>query len=132
RRLKAIDRTRDIPVILAMREMQQQLQAHNLRLQQEVSERQRAEAALHETTLDAINRPELNDLLEALITRAGQLLGTAHGYISLVTPDEKEIECKVCVGLPSIPIGERLKAGEGLAGKVWQTGQPLVVDDYDD
>jgi signal transduction histidine kinase/CheY-like chemotaxis protein/HPt (histidine-containing phosphotransfer) domain-containing protein len=28
-------------------------------------------------------------------------------------------------------IGLRFRSGEGLSGKIWQTGQPLVVDDYD-
>ncbi len=104
-------------------------------------ERQRAQAAiqqqneylaaLHDTSLGLISRLDLNELLSALITRAGQLLGTAHGYIYLVTPDGSEIERKVGVGVFSESIGLRLKPGEGLAGAVWQSGQPLIIDDYD-
>ena len=41
------------------------------------------------------------------------------------------MECKVGVGALSQSVGSRRKPGEGLAGKIWQTGQPLVVDDYD-
>ena len=112
----------------------------NTALQNEIAERRRTEeilreqkeylAALHETILGVMNRLELNDLLEALLTRAGQLLGTSNGYIYLIAPGGEELERKVGVGLFRKRIGERLKAGEGLAGKVWQTGQPLVVDDY--
>ncbi len=88
-------------------------------------------AALHDTTLGLMNRLNPNDLLEALLARAGQLLGTPHGYIYLAESGESEIERKVGVGLFGEKTGERMKAGEGLAGKVWQTGQPLMVDDYD-
>jgi signal transduction histidine kinase/DNA-binding response OmpR family regulator/HPt (histidine-containing phosphotransfer) domain-containing protein len=104
-------------------------------------------AALHETSLGLISRLDLNDLLTALVTRAGQLMGTPHGFIYLIEPfdsasldsardrqdwpEDAVLECKVGVGVFGRTIGLRLKSGEGLSGKVWQTGQPLVVDDYD-
>lgn len=107
----------------------------------DVTERKQAEeatrrqneylAALHETSLGLISRLNLNELLSALVTRAGQLLGTSHGYIYLAEPNGTEIERKVGVGVFSQSIGARLKPNEGLAGTVWQSGQPLVVDDYD-
>jgi signal transduction histidine kinase/CheY-like chemotaxis protein/HPt (histidine-containing phosphotransfer) domain-containing protein len=100
-------------------------------------------AALHDTTLGLISRLELNDLLTALVSRAGNLMGTAHGFIYLVEPfgsplgqtqdgpEDVVLECKVGVGYFREAIGMRLKPGEGLSGKVWQTGQPLVIEDYD-
>ncbi|MCP4544542.1 MAG: GAF domain-containing protein [Chloroflexi bacterium] len=108
----------------------------------DVTERKQAEEALrrqneylealHETTLGLISRLDINDLLETLIVRAGQLLGTPHGYIYLVEPTtSKEIERRVGTGIFSSLVGSRLKVGEGLAGKIWQAGQPLVISDYD-
>jgi signal transduction histidine kinase/DNA-binding response OmpR family regulator/HPt (histidine-containing phosphotransfer) domain-containing protein len=99
-------------------------------------------AALHETTLGLISRLDLSDLLTALVTRAGQLVGTPHGFVYLVEPfdyardgqggpEDAVLECKVGVGVFGRTIGLRLKPGEGLSGKVWQTGQPLVIGDYD-
>jgi signal transduction histidine kinase len=99
-------------------------------------------AALHETALGLISRLDLNDLLTALVTRAGQLVGTPHGFVYLVEPfdyardrqgglEDAVLECKVGVGVFGRTIGLRLKPGEGLSGKVWQTGQPLVIGDYD-
>ena len=122
-------------------------QAYHL-LKTQIVERQRIEnelrqqnaylAALHHTTLGLITRLDLNDLLAALVTRAGQLLGAPHGLIYLVEPEalsaaegDAVIEMKVGVGTFSRRIGTRLKLGEGLGGKVWESGQPLVVDDYD-
>jgi len=88
-------------------------------------------AALHSTTLDVVNQLHLNDLLESLMARAGQLLNTTHGYMYLIEPDSTAMKRVVGVGVFKELIGERLAMGEGLAGKVWQTGQPLVIDDYD-
>ncbi|MCI0560474.1 MAG: PAS domain S-box protein, partial [Nitrososphaera sp.] len=105
-----------------------------------ITERKRAEeklrrqneylAALHETTLALMNRLDLDGLLEVIVMRAGALMGTPHGYIRLTEPGETELVMRVGVGNNSNLVGHRLKPGEGLSGKVWQTGQPLAVKDY--
>ncbi|MDD3580585.1 MAG: response regulator [Desulfobacca sp.] len=87
-------------------------------------------AALHETTLGLINRLELQDLLQALISRAGQLLDTPHGFIFLVNPDQQVLECRVGTGIFERVIGAQLNLGQGLSGKVWETGQSLLIEDY--
>ena len=87
--------------------------------------------ALHDTNLALVSRLMIADLLEAILARAGQLAGTPHGYIYLLEPGEQEIEVKFGTGILSRQVGFRVKPGEGLAGRVWQTGQALVVDDYD-
>jgi signal transduction histidine kinase/DNA-binding response OmpR family regulator/PAS domain-containing protein len=107
----------------------------------DITERKRAEerlqqqneylAALHETTLGLISRLDRNELLQALVTRAGQLLGTPHGFIFLLEAGEGEIEQEIGVGIFASAVGYRLKPGEGVSGLVWQTGQPLMVADYD-
>ena len=79
-----------------------------------------------------ISRLDLNELLEALMTRIGQLLNTPHGFIFLTDPDSPDIiELKIGKGIFVQQIGRQSRAGEGLAGKVWQSGEPLVVEDYD-
>ena len=87
-------------------------------------------AALHDTTVGLISRLDVNELLEALVVRAGQLLNAPHGFIFLAGPGE-QMECRVGVGAMSQLVGSLRKRGEGLAGKVWETGEPLVVDNYD-
>jgi signal transduction histidine kinase/CheY-like chemotaxis protein len=95
-------------------------------------------AVLNETTLALMNRLEIDDLLKTIIARAGDLLGTSHGFIYLIEPEDAEIESelisrmvlRVGVGVYSKYLGTRLKPYEGLVGKVWQTGQTVVVDDY--
>jgi diguanylate cyclase (GGDEF)-like protein len=87
-------------------------------------------AALHETSLGLMNRLRLDELLEAIVNRAAHLLGTAHGFIALKTPDGETLELKVGFGMYQRLVGLRAARGEGLSGKVWQSLQPLTVDDY--
>ena len=82
-------------------------------------------------TLGLITRLDHRELLEAIITRAAQLLDAPHGFVYLLEPGASEMECKVGVGALTQLVGSSRKPGEGVAGKVWQTGEPLVVDDYD-
>ena len=84
-----------------------------------------------DTAVGLISRLDVTELLEALIARAGQLLKAPHGFIYLLEPGQTEMECRVGVGILSQLVGNRRKPGEGLAGRVWQSGQPLVVKDYD-
>ena len=88
--------------------------------------------ALHDTTLGLISRLDPTELLSDLIARAGQLLGTQHGYIYLVGADGSGLERSVGVGAFSATIGYRLQPNEGVAGKVWQSGEALAVNDYAD
>jgi signal transduction histidine kinase/DNA-binding response OmpR family regulator/HAMP domain-containing protein len=107
-------------------------------LEQRVAERteelrvQNAElGALHETTLGVMHRLDVEDLLQELLERAAQLLDSGHGYIYVRPPGEQQIERRVAIGGFAEDLGRRMTPGEGLAGRVWATGKPLVVDDYD-
>jgi len=100
------------------------------RLQEALHRQKEYLAALHETTLGLINRLNLQDLLQALISRAGQLLDTPHGFIFLVNSDQQVLQCQVGTGMFERVVGGNLKRGEGLSGKVWETGQSLLIEDY--
>jgi signal transduction histidine kinase/HAMP domain-containing protein/ActR/RegA family two-component response regulator len=107
-------------------------------LEQRVAERteelriQNAElGALHETTLGVMHRLDVADLLQELLERAGDLLSAGHGYIYVRRSGAEEIERRVAIGVFEQDIGNTMAPGEGLAGRVWATGESLVVDDYD-
>ena len=103
----------------------------NRKLVEEALQRQNVYlAALHETNLGLISRLELNELLQAIISRAGQLLGTPHGFIFLADPGGEDFEQKVGIGVYADLIGTRLKRDEGIVGQLWGTGKPIVVNDY--
>ncbi|HJV04856.1 MAG TPA: PAS domain S-box protein, partial [Actinomycetota bacterium] len=96
-----------------------------------VLRRQKEElAALHETTLGLLNRLEASDLLETILTRAAALLGTPHAYLYVADPERDELVVRAGTGVFTDYVGYRLRRGEGLAGRVWEGGEPMVVDDY--
>ena len=87
-------------------------------------------AALHATTLGLISRLDLSELLQDIVTRAGQLLGTSHGFVFLLEPGEDELEQKVGLGVFADTIGNRLKKGEGVSGQILKNGEPIMITDY--
>jgi signal transduction histidine kinase len=109
-------------------------------LKQEVTERRNIEdelrlqneylAALHETTLALMKRLETADLLETIIARAAQLMHTEHGYVYLIDPVKQIMARRVGVGLFRHSRDFLMAFGKGLVGKVWETGEPLVVNNY--
>ncbi len=77
-----------------------------------------------------MRRLDLDELLQNIIARAGELVGTEHGYVHLIEPNGNELRMRVGIGLYQDFIGTRVRRGQGLAGTVWQTDEPIVVDDY--
>lgn len=87
-------------------------------------------SSLYDTTLDLMNRLDVKDLIEAIMRRAGTLLGTSHGGLYLINKDESEVILNIGLGIYKEHLGTGIKPGEGLSGKVWQTGEPLYVENY--
>jgi diguanylate cyclase (GGDEF)-like protein/PAS domain S-box-containing protein/excisionase family DNA binding protein len=87
--------------------------------------------ALNDTALALMDRLDPTELLEAIIHRATALMGTSDGFIYVVEPDESAIVVRVGIGLFGAFIGYRMQRGEGVSGTVWETGEPMTVDDYD-
>ncbi|NOY98475.1 MAG: GAF domain-containing protein [Chloroflexi bacterium] len=105
----------------------------NARLFAETQRRAREFTELYEVTQDLSGPQDLGALLETIVQRAVALLGTAFGSIYLYDETVDELELVVSYGFPSEythPLGIRLKRGEGMAGRVAETRQPLSVEDY--
>jgi PAS domain S-box-containing protein len=96
---------------------------------QEERERQHAElVALHETALLLIDELDPGKLLERIAVQAGELLDTRNTYVYL--REEDELRIAVGTGFFADGVGVRVKKSDGLAGRVWESAQPLAVDDY--
>lgn len=108
--------------------------------QQELAERKRAEEklarhareleALHDTALEITAQLDLTALLHAIVRRAANLLDAPMGGLYLVRPDGETLELVVSHKLPGDFVGTILRLGEGLSGRVAQTGRYLMVSDY--
>jgi two-component system NtrC family sensor kinase len=103
----------------------------NAALHQQQRQRSSELEALHETTLDISRQLDLAQLLNSIVERASALAGTTAGGLYLYHPEEEELELVVSLHLDGDYCGTRLKLGEGLSGKVAQSGEPMVVEDYE-
>ena len=101
------------------------------RKQTEELVRRRADefAALYETTHGLTANYELPGLLQSISDNAVKLLKSNSAAMYLYDAATDDLELAVKTGFPA-PVGLRLKMGEGMAGRVAQSREPLIVDDY--
>jgi PAS domain S-box-containing protein len=102
----------------------------NARLYEQVQHHAAQLEALHRVTLDITAELDLKALLEALAKTAFELLNAQSGGVYLYEPERDLIRWTVGVGSGLAPIGTTLKRGEGISGRVWESGKPLVVQNY--
>ena len=98
----------------------------------EIALRSRAEelAAFQATVMDLAIHQDLHSLLRTIVERSMTLLKVPSGFIYLYDETSGELELTVEKGFAVTP-GIRLKLGDGMAGRVAQTREPLITDDYD-
>ena len=86
--------------------------------------------ALHETTLGLIKRLDVASLLQAIVVRAGSLIGTEHCYVYLLNSAGTELDMLFQSGIYNSLVHYPIKPGQGLAGRVWASGEPFNLVDY--
>lgn len=101
----------------------------NARLLSETQQRADQFAALYETARTASAQLDLSTLLDDVLDRAMKLFHVPAAGVYLYDAAQDDLELTVSRGMPS-PVGTRLKRGEGVAGRVAETREPLVVDNY--
>jgi PAS domain S-box-containing protein len=87
--------------------------------------------ALQDTAVALSKRLELVPLMNTVLEHGTHLANTQDGYIYLLDEKEEAISVQLGLGIFEDYVGSELKKGEGLAGQVWETGKPLVIEDYD-
>jgi len=102
----------------------------NARLYQETRQRAEQMDGLYNIGLAIGSQLNLDTLLHSIVEQAVELLGGAMGGLYLYRPERDVLEWVTAVGSRLAPLGTILRRGEGLSGKVWETGRPLLVDDY--
>jgi diguanylate cyclase (GGDEF)-like protein/PAS domain S-box-containing protein len=101
------------------------------KLAEEALERRVQElAALYDTSLEINAQQDLNSLLLAIVARAATLIGVSKGALYLIRPDGKSLELVVGHNLGQEYSGTTLEIGEGLSGMIAQTGEPMMIEDY--
>jgi hypothetical protein len=87
--------------------------------------------ALQETMLELLSVRSLDALFVNIVRRAGDLVGTAAGFLDLVDSGSDRMRPRVAIGALADSLNHPATPGVGVAGVVWQTGAPLIVEDYD-
>jgi len=87
--------------------------------------------AIQETTSTLMGRHDPNELLETIVARAAALAGTPNGYLYLLDREAGVLRLVVGLGIFRELDGIEVGPGEGVGGRVWQTGEAVCVDQYD-
>lgn len=86
--------------------------------------------ALQATVAEITGELDVPNLFHAIVERAITLLGGTSGGLYLCDHEKQELRCVTSIHTSLDFTGVVLKFGEGAAGIVAQTGQPLVIGDY--
>ncbi len=86
--------------------------------------------ALHQTSLALLERRQLPELLQMVVQQAVEGLGAAKGFIFRVDEaDPQVMRFEVGFNVSPALVGQHIRLGEGLVGRVWERGCPLQVED---
>jgi PAS domain S-box-containing protein len=94
-----------------------------------LSRENRALTVLQETTAALMQSVDVAELLQRIVDRANDLLQTSYGFIGLVDPKLDAIEIRHTTGGNERTVGIRIRRNEGIAGRVWATATPIVIND---
>ena len=86
--------------------------------------------ALHTTTVGLLERLDLDSVLTRIMHNACSLVGTPHGYLALIDEGGEVLRTAVKLGLLEEVGPAVMRRGEGVAGRVWESGESMSIDDY--
>jgi PAS domain S-box-containing protein len=99
------------------------------RAQEQIQRQAKEFASLYETTLASTHQHDSQLAIDLLLERVVDLMGMAYAFISLYDPAHQNL--RVITSKGAEPLTDMLiPMGKGLAGRVAETRQPMVVDNY--
>ncbi len=87
-------------------------------------------STLHSISIGMFRRLNLSELLNAIITRASRMTGIPNGFLELYDPEEGVLVLEAACGNLTDSIGYKVKPGEGLGGTIFKTGEPMIIQNY--
>ncbi|MGD9098860.1 MAG: GAF domain-containing protein [Anaerolineae bacterium] len=102
----------------------------NAQLYRDAQERAETLAVLLEIDADISSELAIERLLDKVIRRAAELLKRKASAVWLYDEQADLLRCEISLNAWRDMTGMTLHPGEGINGRVFQTGQPLAVDDY--
>jgi len=125
RKIPVFEGEKVIRVITVVRDITAQEQ-----LQEELNQRGEQMASLYRMAIDVTSQLDLEHLLQSLVRRTTEILGGSSGGFYLYRPSQDDLRLVVTYSMDPIWMGTVLKRGEGLSGKVLESGQVMSVEDY--
>ena len=86
--------------------------------------------ALHDTAIKLMSRLDLDDVLQTIVARMSELTNLPNAFLYLLDENTNRMTLRVGLGLSTGFYGHSAQMGVGVMGKVWQTGQPLMIEQY--
>ncbi|MCL4459842.1 MAG: GAF domain-containing protein [Chloroflexi bacterium] len=97
----------------------------------ELEQRHRETEALYNVGLEITALAGIDKILHSVVEKAHQLLGSEVVALALFDEERQEIFMKATSGVRTEEFKQiRLKPGQGLAGKVIGSGEPVEIEDY--
>ena len=85
--------------------------------------------ALRQVGMELTAKLELNALMRTIVERAVELIGGRAGMMGIYDPQREVFVWDTVIGDASVPRITDLR--RGLAGHIWETREPFIVDNYD-
>lgn len=100
-------------------------------MDQDLHYRNNVLAALHQVTLDLVNRHEMDDILQTLLAKIGTLLDASDISFDLVENGDTLVTYAVTSDQP-LKMGDVMRRGQGgwLSWQAIESGQSTVLEDY--
>lgn len=104
----------------------------NAQLFEETRRREREAEALYRVGREVSSLLDVDKILDSVVENVRQLIGTEAAALALVDERTQEVFMKATIGIRTEAFKKiRMQKGEGLAGKVIETGQPVKIEDYE-
>lgn len=87
-------------------------------------------ALVNQMAMGLMRRRDLGEVLKAVVTGATSLIGTSHGFVSLVDEAAQVFVRKVSIGFFERDGVDKAPLTEGLLGQAYRTGEMAIVEDY--
>jgi signal transduction histidine kinase len=101
-----------------------------LQLDQQRKQLVREVESLRDLSVEMISGREINDLFRTLVQQVTTLLNGHAGGLYVCEPEKRQVRCVVSHQTDRDHVGTVLQYGEGAAGVVAETGEPLIIPDY--
>jgi len=90
--------------------------------------RERELDCLYEISQSLVSSPNLHASIQRIMDTLAQKMGMNRGTLTLLKPQTNELIIEIAQGMPEEKKRRgKYKVGEGITGKVFETGEPVVV-----